>query len=392
MNKTKEIVCLTTTIKIFRACKMFPSINEHSSIGKLFYIKYAALCILASGVLVGSSLHLFHTLRSKEYNHIDLDLSYVLSILGAYLLNIFFCVNSKKALKMYSFLSDFEEFGKPPKFDVFNERLNKLSKYHLYYILLTNTLFALASNIFRSHQCERENMDYGLNEVCGLINNVWFPFDIDYFPLKQIYITLQIFGVYYVYTPAAMVTFCLLETVLHISVRLDHVKDLFMKSLNDENPLKRRKLFNFTVKYHSRVLKLEDELNDTFSLSVLCLLLLDAAILGCGASGFIKGGSANPLAVCIAWFMGLIVVCISGQHLINKSLSIGVGVCDTNWYNAEASLQRDTVIVLMRCMKPMQVRAAAFGVMDHVMIVTVVQASFSYVRLLTSAASREVDI
>ncbi|KAJ8938375.1 hypothetical protein NQ318_022873 [Aromia moschata] len=155
---------------------------------------------------------------------------------------------------MYMFLSDFEQFGKPPKFDKYNNILNKIGKYHIIYTVAIITLFASTSKVFKGDECRRDNQEYGYKEVCGLIANTWLPFDIDYFPAKQIYLGLQFFGIYYMYMLSANLPYVVLESVIHIAIRLDHVKERFIEALNEPNPEERRKKFNFTVEYHSRVL------------------------------------------------------------------------------------------------------------------------------------------
>ncbi|KAJ8931075.1 hypothetical protein NQ314_016104 [Rhamnusium bicolor] len=52
-----------------------------------------------------------------------------------------------------------------------------------------------------------------------------------------------------------VVAFTVMETIEHIILRLDHVKYLLGKALKEENRHIRRKLFNFAVNYHIRVLQ-----------------------------------------------------------------------------------------------------------------------------------------
>ncbi|KAJ8967791.1 hypothetical protein NQ317_014817 [Molorchus minor] len=333
MNKPDEIVCLTTTLNLFRAFGIFPKKGEELSPG------------------------------ASEYNHIDLDLMYVLSMTSGYLL--FLLINIRKAAKMYVFLSDFQQFGKPTTFVKTNNIMNKAAKYHAIYLTFVVSLFALSSNMFRNERCRRNNEAYGFKEICGLITNTWLPIDIDYFPLKHIYILLQLFGVYYVYILSGTITFMVLETVVHICVRLNHVEELFVEAIDYADVKERRKKFVYACRYHSRVLKLEKELNVCFSNAMLSHMILTAAILGCATFGFIQSGSMNPLAVAIGWLNGVTVVSIGGQLLTNKSQEIGIALYNTNWYKVEPALQRDLSIVLGRCRRPMLLRASAFGIMNH---------------------------
>nr|UTN00944.1 odorant receptor [Semanotus bifasciatus] len=368
MFRPREIVCLSTTLNILRAYQVFPRKGEELNPGFSFYVKYVIGCLLASVILVGSFLHLVHTVRTKQYNNIDVDLSYVLSMTSGFLLFILFSANTTAASKMYMFLSDFEQFGKPPKFDRYNRFLTKAGKSHFIYLGVIITLFALSSNIFKGAQCRRDNLEYEYKEICGLITNTWLPFEIDYFPVKEIYLCLQCFSIYYVYMLSGSITFMVMESVVHIGIRLDHVRQLFVDALNDTNMEDRRKKFNFAVRYHSRVLELEHGLNTCFSNAMFSHMVLTASIIGCTGFGVMQSGSPNALAVCIGWLNGMSFVCLSGQHLTNKSLEVGLAVYDTKWYDIEPALQRDLSIVLMRCQKAMILRAAGFGVMNHATI------------------------
>lgn len=81
------------------------------------------------------------------------------------------------------------------------------------------------------------------------------PFDIDYTPVKQIYLTVELFGIYYIYLNSATLAWVAVETILHTIVRLKDVKKVFLEAAENKNPQKRRQKFNFAVTYHIAVLR-----------------------------------------------------------------------------------------------------------------------------------------
>ncbi|XP_018578867.1 odorant receptor 49b-like [Anoplophora glabripennis] len=308
-------------------------------------------------------------------------------MLTGYSFFVLFSFNIKSAAKLFILLSDFNKFGKPPKFDERNEQLNRFSRYHYIYINLASFAFLSVTNIFKSHQCIKENQEYNFNEVCGLITNAWLPFDIDYFPLKQIYATLQVFSIFYVYVTAGTVTWLVVEVVEHISVRIDHIKHLFTSALKEKDPEEMKRNFRFAVQYHSWFLELEDELNKSFSIPMFSMMLLGAPILGCAAFGYMEVTGANSLLViCLSWFNALALVSFGGQRLINENLTIAEEIYNSKWVDVAPILGKDIIIILTRCQKPMKLRAAAFGVMNHAMIVSVSRAAYSYLNILRASS------
>ncbi|KAJ8984952.1 hypothetical protein NQ317_007821 [Molorchus minor] len=100
-SESRKIICLTTTLEVLRLYNIFPKKDNEVNPGKLFYIKYIFAALAASVLLVSNSMHLFHTIIYKEYNHIDVDLSNILSLTGSYLVSIFCLLNSNTAAQMY---------------------------------------------------------------------------------------------------------------------------------------------------------------------------------------------------------------------------------------------------------------------------------------------------
>lgn len=159
------------------------------------------------------------------------------------------------AIQLYLFLSNFDEFGKPVNFDETNKKYNRYSIYHYCYLESIVIFILLGSEMFKTKQCELENEQLPYHEVCGLFTYTWMPFDIDYFPVKQIYLFTQLFGAHYVYMMAGLAAWMVLESVEHISTRIRHVTYLFNEALKEPDKTTRREKFNFAVRYHNAVLE-----------------------------------------------------------------------------------------------------------------------------------------
>lgn len=161
----------------------------------------------------------------------------------------------KSATELYQFFSDFDAFGKPPAFDSRNKFFNTLSAIHHIYLQVCIVLIIFYSNIFKVNSCKEDNVKFNMTEVCGLFSYTWMPFDVDYTPIKEIYLVIQVFGIYYVYLNSGMMAWVVLETLLHLLLRIQHVKEVFLEALNERDSQERESKFNFAVKYHVAILR-----------------------------------------------------------------------------------------------------------------------------------------
>lgn len=62
-SKLPEIVCMPTSIKVFRIYGGFPPRDRVLNPGKMFYIRFVITAIYSSLILVGSILHLIKSIK-----------------------------------------------------------------------------------------------------------------------------------------------------------------------------------------------------------------------------------------------------------------------------------------------------------------------------------------
>ncbi|KAJ8952134.1 hypothetical protein NQ318_018470 [Aromia moschata] len=159
---------------------------------------------------------------------IDVDISILVSIIGTYYFNFSYLVNVKKIAVTLKDLSDFKTFGIPPGMAEFNKKLNKISKWHQVIISLT------FSGFLETQACEAKNIEKGIKDVCGLAIKIWVPFDIDYFPVKQVIFLIQTYSGYFSYATSStisFISFSVMESMQHVVFRLTHVKMVFVEAL-----------------------------------------------------------------------------------------------------------------------------------------------------------------
>ncbi|KAJ8931795.1 hypothetical protein NQ314_015251 [Rhamnusium bicolor] len=113
----------------------------------------------------------------------------------------------------------------------------------------------ITTPIIEIKKCRNNNLQRGIKDVCGLLMNVWFPFDIDYFPMRQFFYMIQLYSIYNSYVVSSTISFSIVESMEHVIFRIKHVKALFVEALNEENYDKRRTLLNRCIKYHNFVIR-----------------------------------------------------------------------------------------------------------------------------------------
>lgn len=188
----------------------------------------------------------------KTFINADFDAALIASIIGCYYFLLCYLKNIKNTIKLYQLLSDFETFGKPPEFETSNTKLNKLSLFHYTYISIAVGGITF-SPLLDKIACEREKLEHGWNEICGILGYAWWPFDI--VPYLNYYYVYQIFSSYLIYHTSSVVSFSVMETVEHLIIRLRHVKVVFIEALIEEDGQRKLEKFNNAVKYHNTVIE-----------------------------------------------------------------------------------------------------------------------------------------
>ncbi|CAG9856340.1 unnamed protein product [Phyllotreta striolata] len=387
-----EIVCMTNSIKIFRFYGIFPPRGKLVNPGKTFYVKFALIAAAASPILIGSALHLIKNINDHSFNRTELDITYIVSMSAGYGLICSYFTKVSTAVRLYAGLSNFQRFEKPIDFDETNGKYNKYAVLHYCYLQCIVACILIGSNVFKAGACREENETKGLSEVCGLFAYTWLPFDVDFFPAKQLYVFSQLFGADYVYMISGLAAWTVMESVEHLAVRIRHVSRLFDGALKEPDPCIRRNMFRKAVEYHKFVLSLESQLNETFNVFMFTHMVMTAPIIGYGFYAYIKSGTLASLLLAIGWLNGLFMDCRSGQRLQDESDLLAMGLYRANWLDCEIDLKRDIVFVLMRCKRRMVLRAASFGIMNHPMFLAVLKAAYSYVALMKQKENRNTSV
>uniref|UniRef100_A0A6P7FHW5 Odorant receptor 4-like n=1 Tax=Diabrotica virgifera virgifera TaxID=50390 RepID=A0A6P7FHW5_DIAVI len=220
-------------------------------------------------------------------------------------------------------------------------------------------------------ECEKENMEKGLTEVCGLPAPTWLPFEFDYFPVKQLVYLYQGYSIFSVYQSAGFISFCMMEALEHLVLRFEHVSDTFVEVFSESNRIIRRQKFLKAVRYHQAVIGMGTLLNECFSPCMMVHISLTGPFLGVCGYTFLTRIPLDSSALLVGWMISTYIVCLGGQRLMEASMSVGTIMERINWYDVETSLQKDLILVMSRSRKPVHLRAGPFGPITYATIVMI---------------------
>ncbi|CAG9859092.1 unnamed protein product [Phyllotreta striolata] len=387
MENNIKLVGMSISIKYFQLLGGFPGNHEFTNPGRMFYFKFVMRAVCSSVLLVGCMLHLIHSFIVKIFNQVELDVAYITAMLIGYFLMLSLLLKMKSIIQFYKELSNFHEYEKPMDFEETNKRYNKYAIMHLVYIHTLILTSSLSSNVFKVETCRRENEEKGMHEVCGLYLYTWLPFDIDFTPVRQMYLLWQIISGQFVHSFIGVCAWMVLESSEHVAIRFKHSGYLFTVAADEEDDQKRRLLLNKAVKYHKNSIRLAELLEDIYSVFMFAHMFMTSVILGYDLYSFIQTPQLSTFMMCIGWVVGVFLVCQGGQRLQDTSLKVAELVYASNWTNYDISMQKEICFVLMRCQKYMSLKAIFIGDVGYPPFLMVLKAAYSYVMLMTNTAN-----
>ncbi|XP_076274670.1 odorant receptor 49b-like isoform X2 [Rhynchophorus ferrugineus] len=287
--------------------------------------------------------------------------------------------------KFFNDVTNKTRFGKPPNYDKVASITNFIAKFCFWFTSFFVVLYGIIS--FRdTKDCELSNERYGTHEICDAVTPLWWSTaTIDPWTKSVITASLLISCELYL-PPSAVVAVMVLECVLMVQEKIYHLKQLFKESINEDDLFKRRRKFNFCIRYHMEIFRLCDELNRLTKLVVGHLAFSAAVILGCIANQMIKQYSfASMLHLC-GYFIVVFAACHAGQILRDETYNIQDALYESNWIKADKEMVKDIQFIILRCQKPAILKAIPVGTFDYGVMIIIIKTSYSYLTLLNNQA------
>ena len=304
------LVILGETLSYLRINGIWPKSGHELNPGKWFYIKFILLLTSQSVILIGSSAHLVVSVQSKspstatpkntlfldDSSNIFLDLVILIGEVGVFYFNATYVRYEEPIAKIFTHLSNFNKFGKPPNFAQRNKKLMFWSRLYKTYIDAALVSIYLEPFI-KLKSCERENLKRKFKEICGLVVATWAPFDISVFPFKQILYVWQVYTLMFTLKGAALISFSIMESMEHLVVRIQHLKTMLLETVETEDAKLRVERLLKCVEYHNDIFgywfkivvverfsfdfRVGQEMDKNFANCLFLHVLFSGALFGC---------------------------------------------------------------------------------------------------------------
>lgn len=151
-------------------------------------------------------------------------------------------------------LGDYTEFGRPSDADDANKKIDLLVKIHWIYTSVGVLVYGMYG-VWQTKMCEEVKLKNGSLNICGLMSNTWFPFEIDYFPVKQIIWAWQVSGTFGFMNMGSCSVSIVLASCEHVILRIEHFKQILSTVFTLDTMEARRQRLYLCVKYHNYIIE-----------------------------------------------------------------------------------------------------------------------------------------
>lgn len=164
-----------------------------------------------------------------------------------------FLSKQKQFVAFLDSLATFEEHEKPLFIEETNKTYNFFSKIFMTYVLTAAFLSYGACKNYDLHACEKKNLEYGRDEVCGMLVPVWLPFEFNYTPIKQIVLLIQFVSATTAVGTGCTINFVSFLCMQYLRERIRHLRFNYQKVFAD--PKRQRIRLFRCIRHHNKLIK-----------------------------------------------------------------------------------------------------------------------------------------
>ncbi|EFA10703.1 odorant receptor 85c [Tribolium castaneum] len=367
---------LRESIEVMKYLQLWPQ-NERTNLRRRYFI----VIFLCSPLHLGLATHLVVCLK----DNLDVDLSANIAVLSAvtgltYML-IVFVWSQDKLVHLLAKLDTHEIFGTPDNLTKRSRRLNFYAKLYSYYCYFGIVIYSLVQ-IIEMPQCRKMNEEKGLSEICGMIVPFWAPFDIDWFPLKQIFWLNQLLGIYIIIKGGAAVSITTFEVAQYICLKIKHLNRLLREAFDDPCDVVVEQKLLHCIRYQQHIIRTNELFNVCFKHCNGCYVVMVGIIIASLLNQILKEKSVGALVHFAGWICSFFICCHAGQAVISESLTIPEAALDSHWYEAPVKYKKVLLLLLVRSQKAFNLQATPIGIMSFDLFIALLKTSYSYFTLL----------
>lgn len=179
------------------------------------------------------------------------DYSKTISIFSLLFLVISFCIKRFEILELIENVEDFSEFGVPSDTKLVIRNVKRFAYGYYTIQIIGITLHGLMC-IYQIADCEKNNVKHNMRLACGQLSYIWYPFDFDYTPMKQILFLITIYACMCLISNGSSCIALMYTSVTCIISRLNHLEELLVDAFRCDEVKSR---FKYCVQYHKYVIK-----------------------------------------------------------------------------------------------------------------------------------------
>ncbi|KAF7281410.1 hypothetical protein GWI33_004792 [Rhynchophorus ferrugineus] len=232
---------------------------------------------------------------------------------------------------------------------------------------------------------------YQKHDPCGLPTHHWIPFNSNRISVYLLIYTVDNFAIVtgimgFVFLPMTIGGF-----ILHIMSQLDNFKYVFANVVNKCEDQKDEKIIEAGLRqcvlYHQSILWYATRVFDTFSHMLIVYILMASFTMAALTYQIIilndkLEDKIRFFILLLGWIAMFFMICLSGQEITDKSRSVSEAIYNSNWYNLPVRLRKYVLIIMLRTIKPLRLKAEWVGIFTLPLSVNVFKTAYSFFTLL----------
>ncbi|XP_076266128.1 uncharacterized protein LOC143199890 [Rhynchophorus ferrugineus] len=327
-------------------------------------------------------LHTVVCLRKGRFNSLSDDIIYGAGFACTLLSVKLVQMRHRRWSNFMRRLTDFTKYDKPKDYDKLVKKLNLLSKMNNRYVHFSVLIF-YCLQLWNRETCERNNIEKGIEDMCGVILPFWWPSPLT--PMQTILIsTIQTIAAL-IYVPVMAIIIVLpTELVEIIHLRVKHFCELLTNVFDERfSELEEAKRLKYCTQYHIELLEIGMEASENISILMAHVVFIASVVSASTIYSYIL----NPyqyvyLFITLAWIIGITLSCRSGQVLQETYSDILDAAYLSKWHQTSISNKKILLFLMMRTSKTISVKALPCGVFSYALLVNIFKATYSFLTLM----------
>ncbi|XP_077261522.1 odorant receptor 4-like isoform X1 [Temnothorax americanus] len=224
-----------------------------------------------------------------------------------------------------------------------------------------------------------------------LILEMDLPFDVNRRFVYESVIIVQFLHLILCAEAIGLLNALLINLILHISGQID----ILRKSVTEIFPKKgkcspSRSVVKEIIKKHQKVIIFSEHIEDLYSYIALVLFVSDTLIICCLGFAIVASiGQPNALKIILRTLLfyfntnlEAFIFCFAGEHLSDKSKSIGDAAYDSLWYESNSRHSQTILFLIMRTQNQLTITIGKIMNLSLDRFGSIVKASVSYISVL----------